>query len=91
MSVKTLFQDDLDLIYSELYDDKALFRGTEISVFYAKDYEVQGSKEKVITAQSNSVSGISNSDTVTINSVDYKVISFLTDQDGLETTIGLEK
>ena len=91
MSINTLIQDDLDLIYGELYDDKAEFRGVEISVFYSKDYEVQSSKEKVITAKSKDVAGINNSDVITINKIPYKVISFYNDTEGRETTIGLEK
>ena len=91
MSIKTLLQDDLDLIYDELYDDKATYKDKEISVFYAKDYEVQSSKERVITAKSKDVIGINNSDTVTIGTIDYRVISFYNEPDGLETTIGLEK
>ncbi len=90
MSNKTLIQDDLQLIYDELYDDKALFKGNEISVFYAKDFEVQSSKERVITVQSKDVLGITNSDIVTIGTVDHKVISFYNEPDGFETTIGLE-
>lgn len=91
MSIKALIQDDLDLIYDELYDDKAIYKEKEISVFYAKDYEVQSNKERVITAKSKDVVGISNSDVITINNVVHKVISYYKEPEGLEVVIGLEK
>jgi len=91
MSINTLIVDDLQLIYDELYDAKATFKGNEISVFFANDYEVQSSKEKVLRVQSKDVVGISNSDVITLDGADYKVITFIPDANGLETTVGLEK
>jgi len=91
MGINTLMEDDLQLIYDELYDAKATFKGNEISVFFSPDYEIQSSKEKIITAQSKDVSGITNSDVLAIDGIDYKVITFNESADGRETTIGLEK
>lgn len=91
MGLNTLIENDLQLIYDELYDVKALYKNVSLSVFFSDDYEVQSSKEKVITAQSKDVAEISNSDIFTIGGIDYKVITFNHSPDGLETTIGLEK
>ena len=91
MSINTLIEDDLQLIYDELYDDKALYKGNSISLFFSNDYEIQSAKERVITVQSKDVVGLSNSDTITIDNVVHKVISFTPSNDGKETVIGLEK
>jgi len=91
MSINTLIEEDLQLIYDELYDDKALFKGKSIGVFYANDYDISSVREKVVTVQTKDVIGISNSDIFTINSIDYKVITFSLTSDAKETIIGLEK
>ena len=84
------FQADLQSLYNDLYDAKATFKGAEISVIYDNTYEVQSIREKVLRVQANDVVGISNSDTITIGSDVYRVISYLPTNDGLEMIIGVE-
>ena len=84
------FQADLQSLYNDLYDVKATFKGSEISVIYDNTYEVQSIREKVLRVQANDVVGISNSDTISIGDDIYRVISFLPTADGLEMIIGVE-
>ena len=90
MALKQMIANDINLLYSELYNAKATFKGAEISVIYDNTYEVQSIREKVLRVQANDVVGISNSDTVTIGSDIYRVISYLPTNDGLEMIIGVE-
>ena len=91
MNINTLQAIDIANLYAELYDDKALFNGTEISVIYDSDYEVQSLKEKTIRVLTSSVPLLSNSDIFTINGTIYKVIAFQQMPNGMETIIGLER
>jgi len=90
MALRQMIEDDINLLYSELYDTKATFNGAEINVIYDSTYEVQSVREKVLRVQASDVVGITNSDTITIGNDDYRVISYLPTSDNLEMIIGVE-
>ena len=91
MGISTLIDNDLPMLYRELRDTTAVYNGTAIDVIYDTDYEISSVKEKIIRVQAKDVIGLSNSDTITIDGADYKVISFNEMTDGREIVIGLEK
>jgi len=90
MALKQMIENDINLLYSELYDAKAYFNGDEINVIYDNTYDVQSVREKVLRVQASDVVGISNSDTITIEDKVYRVISYLPTSDELEMIIGVE-
>ena len=91
MGLNTSIDNDLPYLYKELKDATAVYNGVDIDVIFDTDYEVSSIKEKVVRVQSKDVAGLSNGDVITMNGIDYKVITFQVSPDSRETTIGLEK
>ncbi len=91
MSLKESIVNDLPLIYKELADVQATFKGNPIYAFFDDNYDVENIRQKVIRVQSSDVQGITNADTITIDGITHKVIMFEKTPDGFEMIIGLEK
>lgn len=77
MSFKEMMADDLDVFYNaDEFAVTATYKGVDISVIFLEDIEVSSSEQKVISAKTSDVAGLSSGDSIIVDGIDYEVSNF---------------
>lgn len=93
MSFTITMQRDIEAVYAakELSVD-ASYMGNSISVMFVNDMDVASLNQRIISALSSQVFGISPGDIMTIDGIDYEVVNHdYKDAYHLEMLIALER